>query len=108
MSAGMTPRKAIIAECRLCLNTIRQAKCESAVCPLNDETLSPLRRIKAHCLTCAPDQNRQGVQECSGMIIGSWPRSCPLHPYRHGHNPKRSGTGFGRIRPAQVALMGAE
>lgn len=101
---GMTPRKAILDECRFCLNASRQVKCESKVCPLNDGAMTPLRRIKAHCLTCAPEQSRQGVQSCTGMIIGSQPRVCLLHPYRHGHNPKRAGIGFSRKQPAQVTI----
>lgn len=100
----MTPSKAIALECRFCQNTSRLEKCESKVCRLNDWTSSPLRRIKAHCLTCVPEQNGKEVQACTGRVIGARPRMCPLHLYRLGHNPKRAGIGFSRKEHAQAAL----
>jgi hypothetical protein len=100
----MTPREVIILECQYCQNANRSGKCQSTFCFLNNATLTTLKRIKAHCLTCVPDQNREGVQACTGMVIGSRPRMCPLHPYRMGHNPNRAGLGFGRKGYTQGAV----
>ncbi len=91
----MTPREAIAIECRFCMNTERLRKCESKICHLNETSSTALRRIKAHCLACTPDRNRQGVEACTGKIISPRIRMCSLYPYRLGHNPNRAGLGFG-------------
>jgi hypothetical protein len=84
----MTPSKAIKTECRACKNG-HIYDCTSDACKLNDRTLSPLKRIKAHCISCVPEQNIYGVKKCTGRLLNG--NICPLHPYREGHNPKRKG-----------------
>lgn len=87
---GMTPTKAIKAECCICKNDNRFT-CISAICKLNDLSLTSLNRIKAYCISCVPEQNLKCVRECTGKLLDG--RTCPLHPYRLGHNPKRQGIG---------------
>jgi hypothetical protein len=65
-------------------------KCKSVDCKLNNKALPALKRIKAHCISCVPEQNLKGVRECTGELLNG---ICPLHPYREGHNPKRKGKG---------------
>ena len=47
--------------------------------------LTPLRAIRANCLECSGD-NQAEVRLC---VIPT----CPLYPYRMGHNPARAGQG---------------
>lgn len=89
----LTPARAIKLECKWCsgLAGVRKAViCDSDICKLNNKSLSPLKRIKAHCLDCGG--SRQGVKSCTGKLL-SEDRLCYLHPYRFGHNPKRKGIG---------------
>lgn len=86
----MTPTKAIKLECKCCMGDVRGAKCESEICKLNDKLLSPLKRIRAHCLDCV--ETRQEIKDCTGKLLFE-NRLCFLHPYRLGHNPKRKGIG---------------
>jgi hypothetical protein len=89
----MTPARAIKLECKWCrgFEGIRKAAtCDSDICKLNDKALSPLKRIKLHCLDCV--ETRQEVKNCTGKLL-SEERLCYLHPYRFGHNPKRKGIG---------------
>ena len=65
--------------------------CKSDLCKLNDFELTPLKRIKAHCITCVPSQNLEGVRQCKGYVDNPEPHTCPLWEYRLGKNPKRSG-----------------
>jgi hypothetical protein len=89
----MTPKQAILKQCRFCMNTQAFKGCDSEVCKLNDSYLSNLKRIKAHCLTCVPEENLKGVRDCNGRITNQSNLKCSLHPYRLGHNPKRRGIG---------------
>ena len=89
----MTPARAIKLECKWCsgYEGIRKAvTCDSDICKLNNKSLSPLKRIKAHCLDCV--ETRQEVKNCIGKLL-SEDRLCYLHPYRFGKNPKRAGKG---------------
>ena len=47
--------------------------------------MTPLRAIRQHCLECSGGIASE-VREC---VIPT----CPLYPYRTGHNPKRAGIG---------------
>ena len=87
----MTPSKAIRAECRICMNSEVLRRDCNTTCKLKDLSLTALQRIKAHCLDCIPEHSLKGVQVCSGILLNG--KTCPLHPYRHGHNPKRQGIG---------------
>ena len=49
------------------------------------KTLTPLRAIRKNCLSCSGGSPGE-VRNC---IIDT----CPLHPYRFGKNPNRSGVG---------------
>lgn len=89
----MTPAKAIKLECRYCMGNLRKP-CESKICPLNNKSLSRLKRIKAHCLGCVEKQSE--VRTCSGKLLHE-ERLCYLHEYRRGHNPKRKGIGGVKI-----------
>jgi hypothetical protein len=84
----MTPTKAIKAECRVCKNG-HIYECKSVDCKLNLKSLSPLKRIKAHCISCVPEQSIYGVKGCTGRLLNG--NICPLHPYREGRNPKIKG-----------------
>jgi len=88
----MTPRKAVKQECKHCKNGL-QFVCYSDTCQLNNHELTHLKRIKAHCITCVPEQNIQSVRKCTGKVLNPEPHDCPLHPYRLGHNPKSKGKG---------------
>lgn len=85
----MTPSKAIKLECRFCMGDVRRP-CESKVCNLNNKSLSPLKRIKSHCLDCV--EMKSEVKNCTGKLLFE-ERLCYLHPYRQGHDPKRKGMG---------------
>ncbi len=58
----MTPAKAIKSECRWCRGGAKSFRCESEICKFNDKSLSPLKRIRAHCLDCV--ETRQEVKRC--------------------------------------------
>jgi len=49
------------------------------------EILSPLKAIRAKCLDCVAEQPQE-VRLCPC-------ESCPIWPYRMGHNPNRKGIG---------------
>ncbi len=85
----MAPAKSIRLECRWCSNC-KPVDCISKVCRLKDVSLSPLKRIRAHCLDCV--ETRQEVKECTGKLLFE-DRLCYLHSYRFGTNPKRAGIG---------------
>lgn len=84
----MTPSRAIKAECAFCKNN-NYFDCKSDICKLKDRTLSPLKRIKAHCISCSSEQSIYGAQECTGRLLNG--KACPLHLYREGHNPNIKG-----------------
>jgi hypothetical protein len=86
----MTPKTAIKKECKYCKNNL-QFECYSEACQLNNHELVPLKRIKAYCITCVPEQSLQGVRKCNGKILNPIPHICPLWSYRFGKNPKRKG-----------------
>jgi hypothetical protein len=98
----LTPAQAIKQECRFCTNSPVFHGCNSSTCKLNDKSIPHSRRIKAHCLTCAPEQSIHGVKKCSGKVIAPEDHICPLHPYRLGKNPyrqaacKKSASSSGR------------
>lgn len=71
--------QAIEVECRFCASF---NACSSAFCKLRDSSVSALERIKAHCLSCVPEQSVNGVRECTGKLTEG--KTCPLHPYREG------------------------
>jgi len=87
----ITPTQAIKSECRYCGQTKNFHGCASTVYKLNDMSLTPVKRIKAHCLTCVPEQSIFGVKRCDGRGGILKPRMCPLYPYRMGKNPNRKG-----------------
>ena len=87
----MTPKKAVMAECRRCLNVKAFRGCADEMCKLNDTSLSPVKRIKAHCLTCCPEKSIYGVKACDGKYFDG--TICVLHVYRLGKNPKRVAAG---------------
>lgn len=89
----MTPARAIKFECKWC-SGVKAVDCISKVCKLKDVTLSPLKRIKAHCLDCL--ETRQEVKECTGKLLFE-DRLCYLHSYRLGHNPRQRGIGNPRF-----------
>lgn len=89
----MTPKKAIETECRFC-KTGQRFDCESSTCKLNYRGLTPLKRIKAHCLDCAG--SRAEVVTCAGNILNPSPHKCTLWSYRLGKNPTLKG-GKGNI-----------
>ncbi len=86
----MTPAKAIRLECKWCMGSVKSFRCDSEICKLNDKSLSPLKRIRAHCLDCT--ETRQEVKNCTGKLLFEY-RLCFLHSYRMGTNPKRKGIG---------------
>lgn len=67
---------------------------------MEGKTPSPLKAIRAKCLDCCCMQPSE-VKECSV-------KTCPLYPFRMGHNPNRKGVGkrdFGNvIRAAKSAI----
>jgi len=95
----MTPSRAIKIECGVCRRGL--GACTSKDCALH-KTGTPLQRIKAHCLTCAPNHC---VEACSGQISGTQAvaynslygiplvdgkAECPLFQFRYGKNPNLS------------------
>ena len=95
----MTPAKAIKLECRWCMGISRGIKCSSDICKLNNKSLTPLKRVKAHCLDCV--ETRQEVKDCTGKLLFE-NRLCSLHLYRMGTNPKRKG--IGNLNPSLKGL----
>lgn len=87
----ITPKKAILLQCRYCLNTTVFRGCDSVTCKLNDDTLSNLKRIKAHCMDCLGAPNSFAVRQCDGKFMSG--DICSVHPFRLGHNPNRKGIG---------------
>lgn len=92
----------IRAECRFCMNSEILRECNSTACKLNDLSFtSNLKRIKAHCISCVPEQSIQGVKKCTGKLLNG---ICSLHPYRIGHNYRRKGIGNLNARGNPEAL----
>ncbi len=89
----MTPKQAILIQCRYCLNSQTFKGCNSEACKLNDSSLSNVKRIKGHCLACVPEQNLRGVRACDGIVTNHQSHKCSLYPYRLGKNPRRAGIG---------------
>jgi hypothetical protein len=86
----MKPSQAIKIECLRCRNGQGRIKCKSQECNLDIKDKSPLRRIKAHCIKCVPDQTIYGVKSCKGRVFNPMINDfdkCALHDYRLGHNP---------------------
>lgn len=90
MKKRLTPSEAIKQECRYCMN-FQKIKCESEICKLRNKNLTPLRRIKEHCLECHPDHSTQGARSCDGIVLYPEYHICPLHIYRLGKNPYLKG-----------------
>ncbi|MDN3514970.1 MAG: hypothetical protein NG747_11285 [Candidatus Brocadia sp.] len=86
----MIPTKVIKLECKWCMGSARSLSCDSRICKLNNKSLTPLKRIKAHCLDCV--KTRQEIKNCTGKLLFE-DRLCYLHPYRLGHNPRQKGIG---------------
>jgi hypothetical protein len=100
----MSIKASIKAQCDFCLNRQkgeRHINCHSAACKLNDLSLTPLKRIKAHCLECVPESNLRSVRDCTGKLLNG--RTCSLHFYRGGKNPNRAVTG-GKNLPSKPLL----
>ena len=100
----MTPKQAILKQCRFCMNANIFRGCNSEYCNLNDSSFSNLKKTKRHCITCIPEQSVQGVRKCSGEILNPEPHKCSLHPYRLGHNPRRKGIGGKNINSRPLFL----
>jgi hypothetical protein len=86
----MTPSRAIEMECRRCLGyegKTKKSDCDSMTCHLNDRSTTSLKRIKAFCIECVPEQSIQGASKCSGIIGYAATGKCLLHPFRLGKNP---------------------
>lgn len=86
----MTPSKAIRLECKWCMGGRKTYRCDRDICKLNNKTLSPLKRIKAHCLDCV--ETRQKIKDCTGKLLFE-DRLCYLHIFKFGRNPKLKGIG---------------
>lgn len=93
MSKRLTPKQAILAECRYCMNSTVFHGCSSEVCKLNDISMKHSKRIKAHCLNCIPEQSIYGVKVCDGKVLNPEPHICYLWEFRLGKNPKKVEAG---------------
>jgi hypothetical protein len=86
----VSPAKAIRLECKSCYGLEdRRVKvnCISKICKLKDKSIiSPLRRIKAHCMDCV--ETRDEVKKCTGKLLFE-DRLCYLHPYRLGKSGRK-------------------
>lgn len=102
--AFLQPKQAILIQCRYCLNTQVFNGCDSTVCNLNSRTLSNLKKIKAHCLDCIGATSAQTVRKCGGNLLNG--KTCSLHPFRLGHNPRREG--IGGKKPNSRTFLAAE
>lgn len=95
MKAKLSPADVIKLECKRCygLEDIRKnPNCISKICKIKDKTIiSPLRRIKAHCLDCM--ETRDQVKNCTGKLLHE-DRLCYLHPYRLGKSGRISKKGL--------------
>lgn len=47
--------------------------------------------VKAHCISCIPEQNIKGVRACAMT-------TCNLYPYRDGHNPRQRESAKNRSK----------
>jgi hypothetical protein len=91
MTKRLSPSRAIKKECQWCLNN-RFPDCGSRVCILKNDELTPLRKIRKHCLDCAGDSFAE-VKACDGKVLYPEPHTCYLHEFRFGKNPRRRGIG---------------
>ena len=108
MGEGMkrlTPKQAILSECRYCMNSATFRGCASEMCNLNKVELPFVKRIKAHCVDCIPEQSVYGVKACDGKILNPIPHICPLHEFRLGKNPKISEASRIKLRNAVLGGM---
>jgi hypothetical protein len=64
----LTPEQAIEKECHWCMNG-RDAECRYIDCPLKNGKLNPLKKIRDYCLSCVPEQDMNGVKQCTGEIL---------------------------------------
>lgn len=99
---SLTPKKVIAVECRRCLNVQAFKGCISESCKLNDISLTPIKKIKSHCLICCPEQSVYGVKSCDGKYTDG--SICILHPFRLGKNPRQVAAGVKRAE--QRGLFG--
>jgi len=105
----MTPRRAIREHCLdCCLGSATEvANCTATECILYsyrnghrnaDQTMTPLKAIRAYCLACGEPDSYASVRDCKM-------EHCKLHQFRFGHNPRRAGKGniasFRRLSPTK-------
>ena len=90
---NITPRKAILLECRKCVGG-NITLCISPKCKLfpyrltkteGKPSLSPLNAIKAHCHECT-GYNKAETKNCTS-------KDCYLYPYRLGKMPQMKRRG---------------
>jgi len=87
----MTYKESIKKQCRYCMNVknLPNGFVCRAECNLNDLSLTPLKRIRKHCLECLGSSPE--VKKCDGIILKPKKHICSLHKFREGHNPKMRG-----------------
>lgn len=79
-----TPEKAIIRECRWCMNR-STLECTSSDCPLMEKEEDPLTKIRNYCLRCVYGQKIGDIKRCSGRLLDPEFKTCSLHPFRPGN-----------------------
>jgi len=103
----LTYKQAIKSECRYCMNTRGLEKgfvCNNKSCKLRDLSLTPLKRIRKHCLDCVGTPSE--VRKCTGMVLKPTKHLCPFHPYRDGHNPKMKGRKLSEKQRRNAIALG--
>lgn len=103
----MTAVQAVKAECRLCNNTQLFFGCASEICALNNRQgyKSTVRMIKAHCLTCVPEQHLGAVKDCDGQVFSKGSiAKCNLHPFRLGKSPFRVKREYSEEQRVEIRL----
>ncbi len=79
----LSPEQTIQRQCRWCMNN-QSTACRNNDCPLRNENLKPLERIQNYCLRCVPEQDINGVKQCTGEILSPKFHICSLHTFRLG------------------------
>jgi len=105
----MTPRRAIREHCLdCCLGSATEvANCTVTECILYsyrnghrnaDQTMTPLKAIRAYCLACGEPGNYASVRDCKI-------ENCKLHQFRFGHNPSLKGHGNHQVKMPKTSKI---
>jgi len=91
------PKAAVIENCKYCTNSRHHPSinCENTICfwyPIvNNKQKFSVKQIHEWCLKQCVGGSISEFNACTGSLLNG--KTCPLHPFKNGRNPKRKGMG---------------